>query len=568
MSDGLPPTTEDIVLPSKPSRLRRIMVNIAFLLTVLAVAAVLFSLLTKRPIFPRRIFLKGMPKSYNECLISGYKQDRYSCIWSVSWAEKGKEYDKCVGLGGEMVSVDPGPTSCSLIYYIPNFTFPKSFEECKKNFGVDELNYPNKCLVIINTKKAYDKIYSQDLFAECKKNNGVEQEGECFIVFEKLPQHNRLASNYSDCVSFAGSPYIDYFEPLSSEAGITYEIKRCDLDYNSENTPALYRECIQRGGEIIAVSYGDKGISSGCKQYYAEIPPVLRPTLHPAVVWKFENIYKDPIHKVAVSKNRVFLGLGYKGIYAVDSQSGKSRWYFKTEFFDDLIVDNTGEHLIVNIGANEKIRLVDIDSESGKERWRYEMLKPDKSFFTYEIKDGEVIIIFSKYENNATQRLKQAHLGLNDGILKKEEPLSESILNNPDAWKKEIPFKNLIISNDNDGLKAVEQQTRTLVWNYEYPKSIKYIPSISEKNLIKVGDESLLLIWLGRKLIALQPESGKVKWDYCGLSSMQLLFWYTELSPGLMLVEGTDWNLYGLDLSKIPEGDSVDFFKNTELACK
>ena len=153
---------------------------------------------------PSNISFEGVPMTYSECRRT---DERYNfqernrsnlwCSYTVARAsfpglsfQKGDEikYKQCTESGGRPMSYGE---DCSLIFYNPDYVFPKSFTECvQEKKGEFTTSVRPRCIVEIDGSLAHNTEIADKLIGQCVALGGnySEQFGRrCYMEFvEKL----------------------------------------------------------------------------------------------------------------------------------------------------------------------------------------------------------------------------------------------------------------------------------------------------------------------------------------------------------------------------------------------
>ena len=137
---------------------------------------------------------KGLPKSYDECEERRFKSFKerqqkspsYSCSYYV--IKSNSLYEECVKFGGSKQQqscmldgskCDPSIFYCIMKYINPNYTLPKTYDECRNIFngygnGTDEKG--DWCSSFINKEGFINKEVGDKLYNECVERGGEVSE--------------------------------------------------------------------------------------------------------------------------------------------------------------------------------------------------------------------------------------------------------------------------------------------------------------------------------------------------------------------------------------------------------
>lgn len=155
-----------------------------------------------KPSIPEDVLVEGVPTTYSECVrtnerhdVQGHNDSNLRCSYTVAQAsfpglsfQEGDEikYKKCTELGGRPMSYGG---DCSLIFYNPDYVFPKSFEECvKEKKGEFTTSVSPRCIIEIDGSLAYNTEVANGLIKQCVTLGGSysEQFGHrCYMEFEE-----------------------------------------------------------------------------------------------------------------------------------------------------------------------------------------------------------------------------------------------------------------------------------------------------------------------------------------------------------------------------------------------
>jgi len=156
-------------------------------------------------------FFIGVPTNYSECI---QIDEKYviqkglglECQYTVYEDDNREKFTDCVEIGGEWIeftddSLDPNGSDtnafCQVLFYNPNYVFPKNFNECEdENKGhilggdgskVGGVLRPKTCLIAIEPSKAFNKEVATRLMNECIDQGGKYSERTpiCIIIFNE-----------------------------------------------------------------------------------------------------------------------------------------------------------------------------------------------------------------------------------------------------------------------------------------------------------------------------------------------------------------------------------------------
>lgn len=163
---------------------------------------------------PQPQVFEQVPTSYAECIRtnnkynSGYQNEiELRCQYLVGEEETGK-YRECLRIGGEERTliidyigppryVPPNRSHCEMVFYNPNFVFPKNLEECEQEKrggvvggdGSTQGGVPRKktCLLSIDVSQALNKQTATDLLNKCIALGGDYNPNQpsCLIRFDE-----------------------------------------------------------------------------------------------------------------------------------------------------------------------------------------------------------------------------------------------------------------------------------------------------------------------------------------------------------------------------------------------
>lgn len=147
---------------------------------------------------------EGVPNTYAECSktdeiyhLQNKNQSKLTCQYTVfsealsniklGVVDKDK-YNICIGLGGLPLTFGG---DCSLIFYNPDYVFPKNFRECvDEKKGEFTTSIENRCIINIDPNFAYNKEVAAKLINEClalggEKIEQSERSPRCYIEFKE-----------------------------------------------------------------------------------------------------------------------------------------------------------------------------------------------------------------------------------------------------------------------------------------------------------------------------------------------------------------------------------------------
>ena len=166
------------------------------------------------PIPASKKVFEGVPNNYLDCLNTdpkfnylSEKESNLRCQYSV-WEEKDQsKYQQCLQIGGREISLiadtfDPNNPSyaksfCEMIFYNPNYEFPKNFEECEgeKKGGIiggdgstqGGVMRKKTCLASVELSTAFDKTVAQKLIDKCRTLGGDYNPNNpgCLLKFDE-----------------------------------------------------------------------------------------------------------------------------------------------------------------------------------------------------------------------------------------------------------------------------------------------------------------------------------------------------------------------------------------------
>lgn len=151
------------------------------------------------------VTFEGVPLNYSECMktdeaynFQNRNRSTLSCLYTVlsspnpyveSKAVDKEKYDECVQEKGHPVSY---AGDCSLLFYNPQYIFPKSFRECvDEKKGEFSTSVKPHCVVEISVFLAYNKDVAAQLIKSCTQEGGSysEEFGQrCYLKFTEPGQ--------------------------------------------------------------------------------------------------------------------------------------------------------------------------------------------------------------------------------------------------------------------------------------------------------------------------------------------------------------------------------------------
>jgi len=165
------------------------------------------------------IVVEEVPTTYSKCMRTEQRFDfqarnrsNLRCSYTVAQASfpglsfrGGDEikYKKCTELGGRSMSYGG---DCSLMFYNPDYVFPKNFEECvKEKKGEFTTSVSPRCIIEIDGSLAHNTAIANNLINQCVTLGGSysEQFGRrCYMEFvekSNLPPQTQAIQNTKTC---------------------------------------------------------------------------------------------------------------------------------------------------------------------------------------------------------------------------------------------------------------------------------------------------------------------------------------------------------------------------------
>ncbi len=146
----------------------------------------------------------GVPSNYAECMRtsaaytfshatpSTQGRSQLQCEYVVRGGVMGQEFaegdkakfDECQRKGGTNPTYE---IACGLVFYNPDYVFPKDFHECVKEKKGDFTTFEHRCSVEVVPRLAYDKDVATRLIRECRQKGGTYEEmsigPRCYLEF-------------------------------------------------------------------------------------------------------------------------------------------------------------------------------------------------------------------------------------------------------------------------------------------------------------------------------------------------------------------------------------------------
>lgn len=143
-----------------------------FLAVIILIGTILLGL------FVWSFFVSNAPRDYADCLktqTNNYSRNGLFCSYSP---QTRAEQKICQQKGGAINQSG----SCLIVYYNPNFIFPKNLTECVDKVGFLDTN-KTTCDIQISKKGAFDDDVANNLIRRCIQNGGKELMSSCWIRF-------------------------------------------------------------------------------------------------------------------------------------------------------------------------------------------------------------------------------------------------------------------------------------------------------------------------------------------------------------------------------------------------
>ena len=219
--------------------------------------------------------------------------------------------------------------------------------------------------------------------------------------------------------------------------------------------------------------------------------------------WKFKKDDSRWLSNPVISQGIIFVNGGDGNFYAVDANSGESKWVFKRDGWvgSSPAISNH----IVYVGGLDKF-LYAVNAKSGVERWRYET--GDMIISSPAVSDG--LVYFGSYDGNlyaldantGKEKWKYKTQGLDTPLYNTASPEHEvlgAISSSPAISNGVVYFSSW------DGyLYALEANTGTEKWKFNID-SIGSTPAISN-GIIYFGDDKGYLYAI--------DNTGHLKWKF------------------------------------------------------